>query len=190
MSRQEEIENKVMEFAAQKLECAVKQITDYYKEHDAEIKEDFFRAIGHGLQQCVESKKKIGFITISILESSMITKTYDLQIAFSNAYLYAGDNPVYEYWAPSFIYNYLDSDIEEMERSLKDQVIRLKPYEVLGLKRQYVTNLYFLIGFMMKGMAPEIAGLCKYQETDREKIVKVLFGKYMEKQTEICSLGA
>ena len=34
---------------------------------------------------------------------------------------------------------------------------------------------------MMKGMAPEIASLCKYQETDREKTVKVLFGKYMEK---------
>lgn len=189
MSRQEDIENKVMELADQKLECAIKRITDYYKEHNAEIKEDFFHAIGHGLQQCIESKKKVGFITISILESSMITKTYDLQIAFWNAYLYADDNPVYEYWAPSFIYAYLDSDIGEMEKSLKDQVMRLKAYEVLGLKRQYAINLYFLIGFMMKGLVPKIANLCKYQETDKEEIVKVLFGKYMEKQTEICCLG-
>lgn len=190
MNRQKIIENMVMELADQKLVCAVRRITDYYNVYKAEIEENFARKIENGLQQCIEGKKKIGFISISILESSLITKTYDLQIAFYNEDLYADDSPVYEYWAPSFIYEYLDSDIEDMEKSLRNRIVHLKPYEMYELKLQYKINFYFLIGFMIKGLAPKIAYLCKYQEADRENIVKVLFGKYMEKQTEICNLGA
>ena len=189
MSRQEIIENMVMELANQKLVCALRRITDYYKEYKTEIEEKFIRKIEHGLQQCIKGQKKIGFISISILESSLITRTYDLQIAFYNEDLYADDSPVYEYWAPTFIYEYLESDIEEMERSLRNQTVRLKAYEMYELKRQYITNFYFLIGFMMKGLTPKIVYLCKYKEADRESIVKVLFGKYMERQTEICNLG-
>lgn len=189
MTRQKIIENTAIEFANQKLEHAVKRITEYYKNNRCKIEKDFFQETAYGLQQCIQTKKKIGYIVISILESSIITKTYDLQIAFYSKDLYADRHPIYKYWAPVFIYESLDADIEEMESLLKQQIIRLKPYEVYEIKNQYVINFYFLIGFLIKGMVPQIANIQMFQEADKEKEVKILFGKYMEKQIEISTLG-
>lgn len=190
MNRREMIENAAIELAGRKLELAVKHITEHYKANRDKIDNDFLQETANGLQLCMQAPKKIGYIAISLLESSLITKTYDLQIAFYSKDLYADRKPVYKYWAPVFIYEYLDSDIEEIQEVLKRQIIRLKSYEVYELKRQYAANLYFLIGFLMKGLVPHIADLQSFQEVDKEKSVKILFGKYMEKQIEMITLGA
>ena len=189
MTRQQMIENAAIEFARQKLEDAVNLITEFYKNNQFEIEESFFQEITYGLQQCIQTKKKLGYIAISILESSIITKTYDLQIAFYNKDLYADGYPVYKYWAPVFIYENLDADIEEMEGFLKRQIIRLKPYEVYEIKRQYAINFYFLIGFLMKGIVSKISHIQMFQKVDKENEVKILFGKYMEKQVQLSILG-
>lgn len=190
MTRQEIIENSAIELAGQKLEIAIKHNTEYYKANRCKIEESFLQAVDHGLLQCIQTKKKIGYITISVLESSLITKTYDLQIAFYSKDLYADSRPIYEYWAPMFIYENLDSDIKEIKELLKSKVIHLKPYEIYELKHQYASNFYFLIGFMMRGLGLQIGNLHIYQQVDKEKQIKILFGKYMEKQTEIVTLGA
>ena len=118
MTRQEIIENTTIELVGQKLKDAVKRITEFYKNNQDEVEEKIFQEITYGLQQCVQTKKKLGYIAISVLESSIITKTYDLQIAFYNKDLYADGYPVYKYWAPAFIYESLDADIEEIEKAL------------------------------------------------------------------------
>lgn len=126
-------------------------------------------------------------MTISILESSLITKTYDLQIAFYDKDLYVDKTPIQTYWAPTFIYANLDSDMEDIGNYLKHKIIRLKPYEIYELKQKYIVNLYYLIGFMMKRLAMQIIDLPIYQEADKESTVKILFGKYMEKLMELCT---
>ena len=173
----------------QKLKDAVKRITEFYKNNQDEVEEKIFQEITYGLQQCVQTKKKLGYIAISVLESSIITKTYDLQIAFYNKDLYADGYPVYKYWAPAFIYESLDADIEEIEALLKLEIVRLKPYEICEIKHQYAINFYFLIGFLMKSIASKITHIQMFQKVDKENEVKILFGKYMEKQIVLHILG-
>lgn len=190
MTRQEIIENSAIELAGQKLEIAIRHSAEYYRDHHSEIEEDFLRIIGQGLQQCIRTKKEVGYITISVLKSSLITKTYDLQITFYSKNLYADSSPIYEYWAPKFMYENLDSDIEEMKEALRHKVIQLRPYEIYELRCRYATNFYYLIGYMLTGLVSQIANLHLIQEVHKEKQIRVLFGEYMEKQIEIATLGA
>lgn len=187
MQRQEMIAMTAIDFAEHKIQATVRQITDYYKGHRQEIEEEFLRAVVQGLQLCRENQKKLGYVTISILESSLITKSYDLQIAFYDKDLYVDRSPIQTYWASTFIYANLDADMEDIGDYLKHKIIRLKHYEIYELKQKYIVNLYYLISFMMKELALKIIDLPIYQETDKEATVKILFGKYMEKLMELCT---
>lgn len=189
MIRQEMMEKDILDFAAQKLEKSITQITEYYKKNHRNITQGFLEKVMHGLQQCQKDQKKLGYISISVLESSLITKKYELQIAFCDKNLYADNLPIDEYWAPAFLYQNLESDIKEMEDLLRKRIIRLRPYEVYELSLKYATNFYVCNGFIIRNMAPEIARLPIFHEISKESQVKILFGKYMEKKMELVALG-
>jgi len=185
MQRQEQIKELALEFLKEKMQKTISRVTLYYKEHKAEIEKEFFDTVSHGLCQCLKRGKRVGYVTISILESSLITETYDLQLAFYDKNLYADDAPVFEYWAPVFLFAELEHDMDALQNFLKTRVVRLKSYEINDIQMEYAVNFYFLLSFMLRELAKKIFLLPDFIEVEKEEQVKILLGKYMERQTEL-----
>lgn len=186
MDRQKMLEETAQKFYEENCQSTFVKIGAYYKEHRREVEHSFLEAVEQGLRVCREKQKKLGFISISFLESSFITHTYDVQFAFYNNLIYADENPVYVYWAPTFIYEMLEKDIKALESFLKPRIVRLRPYEVQELRNQYILNFHFLAVLLLRGLLEKVFTLEEFHLNDKEDQVKIISGKYMEKQVEIC----
>lgn len=186
MDRQKMLEKTAQKFYEKNSQSTFEKIAAYYKEHRQEVERSFLEAVKQGLKVCREKQKKLGFISISFLESSFITHTYDVQFAFYNNLIYADEDPVYVYWAPAFIYEMLEKDIKALEIFLKPKIVRLRPYEVQELRNQYILNFHFLAILLLRGLMEKIFMLEEFHLTDKEGQVKIISGKYMEKQLEMC----
>ena len=134
-----------------------------------------------GLQVCGEKNKSVIYIIFSILESSILTKSYELQIAFFDERFYLDESAVYTYWTPSFLFDRVEEDMLLFSKRASQTVIRLREYEIERVRKQYVVNHYFQVSVLLRNMIPGILSYEKENCAALGPATSVLFGKYMER---------
>ena len=88
--------------------------------------------------ECRKSNKKINYVILSPLESSIITKSYELMVAVYDENMYLDQSPVRRYWKPDFLFQYIEEDFGALMSYLHKKVIRLKDFETAEVRRMYV----------------------------------------------------
>lgn len=189
MNRIEQLEKIAMEYLKESYSKSMVASTEYYQVHKKDIMEQFIRAVQNGLEKCEIQKKAIKYIVFSVLESSILTKSYDLQIAFYDEKMYLDEEPVYSYWIPSFLFERLDDDMRAYRKQASRMVIRIQEYEIEQITKKYVINHYFQVFLLLKGMVHDVLeGQILHYPCIAEDMI-VLFGRYMENLVPLYKCG-
>ena len=180
MDRQKQLEKMAQEYLKDKFVKSRQEIGFFFHTHEEEIGTQFTKKIENEMAQCKGKKKQVKYIIFSVLESSILTKSYDLQIAFLDKRMYLDDNPVYSYWLPTFIFEQIEQDMRDYLKWASQTIIRIKDYEVEKIRSQYVLNHYFQVFTLLKFLIPQLMDQGnKYSADFRNSVF--LFGKYMER---------
>ncbi len=164
------------------------EINSYYKLHSGEIIEELDYKLRKGLDRCRKENKSVIYIVFSVLESSILTKSYELQIAFYDEKIYLDENAVYVYWTPYFLFRHVDDDMLLLRKKASETVIRIREYELERIRRQYVVNHYFQVSVLLKNALPAILNSEKKDCMVFGEKVSVLYGRYMERPMLIYNL--
>lgn len=188
MDRMEKLEKIAAETLGKQFEESTKLVQEYYQMHEAEIQQVFRTKMHQGFKSCQEMGKKIYYIIFSVLESSNLIRSYEIQIAFYSEKMYLEDSPVYVYWSPAFLFTRVEEDMQFYRKSASHKVIRIKEYELDTIRKQYILNHYFQVLLLLMELLPAVLEEgrkydCMAKETE------ILFGRYMEKPLLIYQTG-
>ncbi len=189
MERWEEIEKKAYPILEERIKKNTDEIMNYYLQHEVEIQEEFVKTIFQGLKEGKKRKKEIQYILISMLNSSIVTKSYEYEMAFYDNRFYLDENPICLYFKLKFLFDFFEEDMKGLKKKLGGCVIRLQEYEVNEIGKEYVLNYYALGTVLLKQMAEQsflVLGEMKEEVVSSlSKDVVILFGRYMEKPMKL-----
>ena len=189
MDRTEKIDQVINNYRAERFAERKEEIKEYYKANKNEICREFTRKVRRGIQSCQKEQKAVKNIILSVLYSSSLTKSYELQIAFCDERMFFDDTPVYEYWTPAFIFEHVENDITDFKRKAAAKIPRIKEYELDDVRSTYLWNHYFMVMLLLRELVPmaveEVYGECNMPDAD----VVVSFGRYMEKSIPLYQRG-
>ena len=134
-----------------------------------------------GFYCCQQLNKKVKYIIISVLESSLLTRSYDLQIAFYDEQLYLDEIPIFKYWKPMLIFSGIDEDMLFLKKKAVGRIVRLKEQELDQIRKKYVMNHYFDTMLYLRQTIPPIIETKVEKYNCIENEIAVLFGRYMER---------
>ena len=181
MDRDKQLEEIAKEYLQQRYSVVLQEIERYYQSQKGEIMEQLACKLRKGLEDCKKKNKSVIYIIFSILESSILTKSYELQIALCDERLYLDENAVYVYWTPSFLFEHVEEDMLLFHKKASQTVIRIREYEVERVRKQYVVNHYFQVSVLLRDMIPAILSYEKADCAVLGPTTSILFGKYMER---------
>lgn len=179
--REEQLEQIAQEYLEERYNITIRQTKDYYQLHQNEIMEQFCNKLQEGAEKSGEMAKGVKYVVISILESSILTKSYDLQIAFYDQSLYLDSKAVYLYWKPEFLFSYVEEDLLFCRKKMAQKVVGIKEYEIEEIRGKYIANHYFLVFLLLKEMIFRIMNQDEKWLGNLPKDTDFLFGRYMEK---------
>ena len=183
-------------------------VKDHFKEHAAQALTDINHAfktrydeILSGFQKPLKScavqaekmqrdseKGPVESIVISVLISTVVTKTYELKIDFFDEKMYLDEHPASAYWAPEFMLPYLHMEDELTVRKLLNQkVTHITDYEMQEIEYGYVGMLMNVYPHLLKKMIKDSADLLSI--ADMEPEVDILYGNYMGQAFRIARLS-
>lgn len=162
-------------------------IENDYKENGLYYENDFCEKMEKLLLQWEDvhkfQNKNLKFIIISPLNSGVITKSYEMQVALFGEELYADENPLCFYWIPKFIYNDVETDMNLYQEKASKKIIRLRKDEVSEIRRRYVLCHAYISMFFIDKVIKKLAELSVWTRVGKD--TKILYGTYMEKMVEI-----
>lgn len=133
---------------------------------------------------CSASEENIKYIVISPLNSSVITKTYEMQITLLDERTYEEDNPYCIYWRPEFMYKDVDKDMDTFKRIASKEVVRLRDDEVNEIRRRYVLCHAYTFMFFIQKALEKMEDRTVWKEKEMSSL-KIMYGTYMEQMIEI-----
>lgn len=189
MERWEEIKQKAYPILEERLRKNTDEIIQYYLQHNIKIQAEFIEILYQGLKESKKKGKEIQYILLSMLNSSMITKSYEYQMAFYNQELYLDENPIYRYFKLKFLFDFFEEDMGYLKKKLANQIIRLQEYELNEIGKEYILNYYSLGTILLQQMAEQSFLLLDMMKEDEisnlSKNAFILFGRYMEKPMKL-----
>lgn len=180
MDREKQLEQMAYEYLEKRFVITQQVIRDYFYTHEKEVSEQFTKIMEKNMKECKKKNKQVKYIIFSVLESSILTESYDLQIAFFDKRMYLDDCPVYSYWLPSFIFEQIKHDVNDYLKWASQTIIRIKNYEVEKIRNQYALNHYFQVFVLLKLLIPKLMDRGNIYSVEFKDSV-FLFGKYMER---------
>lgn len=124
------------------------------------------------------------YMVISPLNSGVITKSYEFQIALYGKELYADENPLCFYWTPEFIYKDVEEDMTAYREQVSRKIIRLRNDEVNEIRRRYVLCHSYIAMLYMNKIMKRIKEISNWKQQAGAE-TKILYGTYMEQMVEI-----
>lgn len=142
-------------------------------ERICQIVENVYRdtKIGQGLKDRIESlrRDREGYIYISYLRSSFITRSNEFEILFCNGQPFVEENDESFYYSLNLLFGDIETDLKMLEFQLKKGFIRITSGEIEEIRRLYMEWLFkdckYVFIAMLKGW--------------EQKKIKVYYGEYM-----------
>lgn len=181
MDRTKRLEQIIGKYLPERYEKSKEHIREYYQTNNYQIHEELERIMHRGILRCKNGEKRVKHIVISTLYSSILTKSYELQIAFLDERIYLDEAPVDEYWAPWFIFERIEEDLQYFRKMAASDIPRIKEYEMEPIRHTYVLNHHFLVLLLLRQVIPNIVENMFSQYDVLEEDAMLSFGRYMEK---------
>lgn len=168
---------------------SMENINEFYLAHKNEIWSQYEQKLRDGLEECEKQDQKVQYIIISLLDSSLLTKSYEIQITFFDEKTYLEEDPVCRYWCPDFLFKSLDEDMAFFRKKASQKVIRLKEYETDNILKKYILNYYYQAFILIRDMTSEVIERLYLDLGCMSEFIQVLFGRYMDKPLLIYQKG-
>lgn len=181
MEREQSIRELSVKFLYDRYQSRLVEIQSCCEKEEDETRKALILTTAEGAERCRENGKKVKYIILTPLESSILTKTYEIMLAFYDEMIYLDKAPVYVYWCPSFIFGGIESDLEDLKAYLQGKVIRLKKSELMGVGRNYVLNYLYLAVELFCSSIPQILASMKEQGLELNEEFEIAMGRFMEK---------
>ncbi len=188
---------KIKEFAAELLEKRFEENatrilsevfekntdTDYYKN----LKQAFIEACN----KCVKKqenneKKKIAYVGVHFLKSSMITNSHDLYINFYDRELYVDRNETYAIWSPKEILKYYEEDAKFFESNISKKIVRPTFSEIQEIKMNLYGDYLKIVEQVFKCYVFKLVELEEFASVKKDVNYAVFFSPYMEMGMPLC----
>lgn len=189
MEREQTIRELSVKFLYDRYQSRLREIQFCCEKKEEETIKTLILAVAEGAEQCREKGKKVKYIILTLLESSILTKTYEIMIAFYDEMIYLDKASVYVYWCPSFIFRGIESDFDDLRAYLKEKVIRLKESELAGVRRNYVLNYIGLAAEFFRSSIPQILARMGEQGVELDEKFEIAMGRFMEKPVRLYGKG-
>ncbi len=157
--------------------------TDQYR-YDREVIGMIEKLLQRWKQLYDGQTKELQYIVISPLNSGVITRSYEFQIALFDQDLYIEENPLCAYWTPTFIYRDIEEDIMLYRQKASKEIIRLREDEIYEIRRRYTLCHAYITMFYLNKIVRKVYELPIWSEIAVQDI-KVLYGAYMEQMVEL-----
>lgn len=168
---------------------SMERINEFYLAHKNEIWEQYEQKLRDGLEECEKQDQKVQYIVVSLLDSSLLTKSYEMQITFFDERTYLDEDPVCRYWCPDFLFKSVDEDMAFFRKKASQKVIRLKEYETDDILKRYVLNYYCQVFILIQNITSEVIERLYLDYGCMSECIQVLFGRYMDKPILIYQKG-
>lgn len=180
MDRMEQLNEIARICLKQRYRDRMEGIKGYYSVHKDEIWEQYEDKIKEGAEECERQGRKVEYVIISMLDSSLLTKSFEMQIAFYDEHTYLDETPICQYWSPGFLFDSVENDMSYLRGKASSKIIKLRDYETDGIMKKYVMNYYYHAFLIIREMTPEILERLSTNYDCMSGNIQVLFGKYMD----------
>lgn len=147
-------------------------LTGFIKTFDALFKK------ANELQQ-KKIKNNISIINISFLYSNLLINKYGFQIDLYDNEYYLDQIEISADLDLSFLFGFVEEDMEYIRKKLSKKFIKLKYFEVLKIKNRYIMNYYMIAQELIKSLTPYIKRMKEYKKLKKADKVVVFLGEYM-----------
>ena len=145
--REQEIREQFQQETTQRAEQAHDTLKALYQRNNAAYQKDFQQVLEAALReyqnrQGADSDKKLKYIYVNCLRTSLEMETYEYIIRIMDESEYADRKMVEAYYVPKYLKKYIEADKAYFTRLIMSKVIRAKKYEVKDFLREYLWNTY------------------------------------------------
>lgn len=174
------------ELVEERIEEARQIIADEIEKNRVKISKQFQHAFDEVYQkaagmQKAGKKEAIAYVCISILRSSLLTKTYQLRIDLYNSNLYLDRTECANYWDVGFAFQQLDNDIDYFTKCARKKIVRIQQAEILLYMQDYQEHYFDLLE---EFCVEHIAGLLElpsWKALKKQAEIKFTYGEYLDK---------
>lgn len=170
-----------------KIKIKALEIKSKIEEEKESIKIEFLEKIELLLEKVINDNKKIRYILISPLNSSIITESYEVQIALYTNEFYFQKEEYIGYYKIPLIFDNIEEDMKELEKIVENNFTRIEKYEIKEIKYSYIKEhnvlIMLFINYFIKYLEEvEILKEIKEEELD------ILYGEYMEENISLLKI--
>ena len=152
---------------------------EQYENHFCEILMQAF--IKFAEYQQVDSEKKMKYVQVNCLRTSLETATYEYLIRVMDEYGYQDRKMVEVYYVPQYLLELIDADKEYFTNLIMSKVIRAKKYEVKDFLRKYLWDTYIKpIPIEIANTLSKMDVLNAYDEIVKADEVEASYGEMLE----------
>lgn len=178
--RQKKIRELAIPFLEEKLRENEGQILKYSLDEKKrkELISGFDVLFQKGIEaQKNKEKEKVAYIVIHFFRSSIMTKSFECEITLYDDQFYYDTKEISQIWSPDWIIPFYEKDIEDLERYLKKNILRLHNGELTEVEMYYGGDYFQYLIEMFQNVVLEVTGLNSYKELQKEDNCKILLGE-------------
>lgn len=173
-----------------KIATNMKLADEYYNANKELIDSTFYEAIKNLFEltnkaQLERGKKKINYLCINILYSSILTGENDFLFSLKDKSLYLDKVETQIYWSPKFVFENIEKDMVDLTKSLKRKFSRVSEFELSEVRYNYVLLHYEIALKYIFELAISLKEHKYLDYIEKEDKFDVLFSLYMEKARPI-----
>lgn len=178
--RQNKIRELAIPFLEEKLRENEEQIAKYSS--DGKNRKELISVFDVLFQKGIEAQKnkekeKIAYIVIHFFRSSIMTKSFECEMTLYDDEFYYDDKEISKIWSPEWIIPFYEKDIEDLERYLKKNILRLHNGELTEVEMYYGGDYFQYLIEMFQNVVLEVTELNSYKELQKEDNCKILLGE-------------
>lgn len=182
---------KILEILRLPIEDKIKmkalEINNKIEEEKDNIKINFLEKIELLLEKVFNDNKKVRYILISPLNSSIITGSYDIQIAIYTNEFYFQKEEYIDYYKIPLIFEKIEEEMKDIEKIIEKNFTRVEKYEIKEIKYRYIKEHNILIILFVNYLIKYIRDINILKEVKEDKL-DILYGEYMEKNISLLKI--
>lgn len=134
-------------------------------------------------------KEAVKYIHIFYLQSAMLTQKLEYQINVYSELSYMDVAECSELWYPDFIMDFYKKDMEDLDKTAKQKVIKYGYCEFREMQERCFSVYVAMVGQYVANKAEKIVELDSYKEMIKEDDIQIIFGGYMDKGILVWAQG-
>ncbi len=163
------------------------EMLEKMEQNKDKIKVDFLSIINKLNAKVLNHNKKIKYFLISPLQSSIITESFEIQLAMYTKEFYLQKEEYIEYFKIPFLFDNINNDMICFEKKLKSNFTRLEKFEIKEIKQEYMKYHQSLIILFVIYIIKYIIDIESLQNIKDDKLT-FIYGMYMDSTIELFSI--